>query len=97
VKIIALLEMAPGRKPEELAPLRADEAAVVWSLYTKGVIRNMHYRTDRPAAVLELETADVQCARRALQGLPAVEAGIIEVADLIPTAPYNGFEALFKQ
>ncbi len=96
MKIIALLEMNEGRRPEELAALRVDEAAVVWSLVKNGVVRAAHYRTDRPAAVLELECADLHCARRAMEALPAVEAGVIRVADLIPTAPYTGFEALFQ-
>lgn len=96
MKIIAHLEMNDGRQPEELAALRTDEAAVVWSLVKKGIVRNAYYRTDRVAAVLELECADLLCARRAMEGLPAVEAGVIRIADLIPTAPYTGFEALFQ-
>lgn len=96
MKVIALLEMNEGRGPEELAPLRADEAAVVWSLVKNGIVRSAYYRTDRPAAVLELECSDLLSARRAMEGLPAVEAGVIRVADLIPTAPYTGFESLFR-
>ncbi|MBL8230364.1 MAG: hypothetical protein JNL98_17880 [Bryobacterales bacterium] len=96
MKIIAHLELNEGKGPGDLAAVRVDEAAVVWSLVKNNVVRAAYYRTDRLAAILDLECPDLLSARRAMEGLLAVAAGIVRIADLIPTAPYTGFEALFE-
>jgi hypothetical protein len=97
MKLIALLELAEGVDPSQLAPFRESEAQKVWELYRSGVVRAAHYRTDRFAAVLELESPTLSCAEQELKTLPAVSHGLVEIADLIPTAPYVGFEAMFNQ
>jgi hypothetical protein len=73
--------------------LRA-EAARAWELYLAGVIRELYFRADRHTAVLVLECAEAAEARAALATLPLVQAGLITF-DLIPLAPYPGFERLF--
>jgi hypothetical protein len=60
-----------------------------------GVVRSAYYRADLPGAVLMLEAVDVEAVRQAIAALPAFNAGVIELADLIVLAPYTGFEALF--
>jgi hypothetical protein len=97
MKLIALLELSKSVEPAQLEPFLQNEAKKVWELYRSGVVRAAHYRTDRFAAVLELESPTVACAEQELKALPAVAAGLIEIADLIPMAPYVGYEALFSQ
>ena len=95
MRVLALeVEMA-GVRDEQFTPelLRA-EAARAWQLYREGVVRELYFRADRDLAVLVLEAAGVEEARRALATLPLVRAGLIDF-DVVPLAPYPGFERLF--
>jgi hypothetical protein len=95
MKLIALLHLAEGQSPQALAPFAVAESHAVWEQVKTGIIRAVHYRTDKPGAVLEMESPDLETARAIASALPAVQASIIELTDLIPLAPYTGFEALF--
>ena len=95
MKIIAILNLAEGQTLEALAPFATRESRAVWEQVKTGMIRAVHYRIDRPGAVLEMEAPDIDTAKTVVNGLPAVKAGIIELADFVPLAPYTGFEALF--
>ncbi len=94
MKLLALeREIADATEAQFQPHLRA-EAARVWELYQAGVLREVYFRADRPAAVLVLECADAAEARRALASLPLVAAGLIEF-ELIPLRPYPGLARLF--
>jgi hypothetical protein len=95
MKVLATLELAPGRTVAELAPHVAPEARVLWDAYASGLLRATYYRTDRPGAVLEIESADPSEARALVERLPMVRAGLVRLADLIPTTAYTGFASLF--
>jgi muconolactone delta-isomerase len=95
VKLLALEIEVAGVRDEQFTPeLLREEAARAWQLYRDGVVRELHFRADREMAVLVLEAADVEQARRALATLPLVRAGLIDF-DVVPLAPYPGFERLF--
>jgi len=94
MKILALEQELPGVTAEQFQPLLEAEAARVWELYESGVLREIHFRADQRSAVLVLECATLEEARETLNTLPLVQAGLIEF-DLIPLAPYTGFERLF--
>jgi muconolactone delta-isomerase len=94
VKILALEQEQPGAATEDFQRLAGAEAARAWKLYQAGLIRELYFRQDRPAAVLVLECADVEEAAATLATLPFVEAGLITF-EIVPLAPYPGFARLF--
>jgi muconolactone delta-isomerase len=95
MKILAIERGVAGVSDDACAPHLAAEAARAWELHQAGVIRELYFRGDRPAAVLVLECTDVEEARRALATLPLVREGLIEF-ELIPLVPYPGFARLFS-
>jgi len=96
MKILALEKELPGATGDDFEPLLKDEAAKVWELSQAGVIREIHFRADRPEAVLILECDGPEEAGRALAGLPLVKAGLIEF-EIIPLRPYPGLARLFRE
>ncbi len=95
MKILALEKETPGVTAEQFQPHLKAEAACAWQLYQAGLIRELYFNRDAHTAVLILEAASLDEARQALTHLPLVQEGLIEF-ELIPLAPYNGFERLFK-
>ncbi len=94
MKILAIEHELPQAKSGDFPPHLKAEAIRAWELYQAGVIRELYFRQDYPAAVLILECADVEAAQTALNTLPLVKAGLIAF-DVIPLAPYPGFARLF--
>ena len=95
MKILALERELPGASTEQFKRHAKSEAARVWELYQAGVLRELYFRTDQRTAVLILECKDLEDARQILSTLPFVEADLIEF-EIIPLAPYDGFERLFN-
>ncbi len=95
MKILAIEKDLPGASEADFAPLLKREAVRVWELYLAGVIRELYFRADRHEAVLTLECGSVEEAEQALASLPLVQNGLIAF-ELIPLAPYPGFERLFN-
>ena len=94
MKILALEKEVPGVAAGAFAPHLRAEAQRVWELQQAGVLREIDFRADRSAAVLVLECADVDDARRILATLPLIRAGLIDF-EVIPLKPYSGFARLF--
>jgi hypothetical protein len=97
MKIIAIISLAPGTTPEALGPHMVPEAKAIWKGIESGLVREVHYRTDKPGAVIELEAASLTEAETYLHGLPMHQTGLIELTDLIPVGPYTGLATLFAQ
>jgi len=94
MRILALehdLSAAPRPDLDEI--LRA-EAAAVWALQKRGVIRDIWFTVPRRRAVLLLECASVLDARNHLAGLPVVRRGLSDF-DLLELTAYDGHERLF--
>ena len=72
--------------------LRA-EAAGIWELQKRGIVRDIWFTTDRHAIVM-LECPNAGEARKHLAALPLVRAGLIEFT-LHELHSYDGFERLF--
>lgn len=96
MKILALSRRQPGTTTEQLQPLQVAEAQQVWRLHKAGVFREMYFRQDSPGAVVVLECASVEEARRALGTLPMVEAGLLDF-DVIPLGAFFPLENLFAK
>ena len=92
--ILAIEKETPGIKPEQFAQYLKLEAIKVWDLYQDGLIRELYFRQDHSETVLIMEGSSTEEARRALESLPLVQAGLISF-DLIPLIPYSGFSRLF--
>jgi hypothetical protein len=96
MKILALEKDVPGVAPAKFHPHLKAEALRVWELYQAGVLRELYFRADTPAAVLVLECASLEEAEQALATLPLVQAGLIQF-EVIPLLPYPGFARLFAE
>jgi hypothetical protein len=96
MKIIAIEKDLPGVSGKDFAPHLKAEAAQVWALYREGVVRELYFRADRSDAVLVLECTGTAEAQEVLARLPLVRNGLIAF-ELIPLAPYPGFERLFAK
>jgi hypothetical protein len=94
VKIIAYDRVMPGVTLEQIRPHLKQEARHAWDLYEKGIIRENYLRTDKPGAVVVLECADVDEARRLFADLPLVQAGLIEF-EFMPVGAFTPWGALF--
>jgi hypothetical protein len=96
MKIIAIGADAPGAGEGDFTPYLDAEARRVWELQQAGIIREIHFRADRPDAVIVLECDDLDAARDALDTLPLVREGLITFG-LIPLRPYPGLGRLFRE
>lgn len=94
MKILAFERELPGAAAEKFRPLLKDEARRVWELQQSGALREIYFQAGQHTAVLVLECADADEARRLLATLPLVQAGLIAF-DILPLIPYDGFARLF--
>ena len=93
MKIIAMERAVEGGGTPSTALLR-EEAAAVWRLHIKGMIRQAWFTVDTHNAVLEMECDAISEAADALAQLPLVAANAIRF-DVIGLSPYDGFTRLF--
>ena len=76
---------------EEKVPL---EMTRVKEFYGEDFVRTIWHRGgDTPGGVLIVEAADEAEVRTKLDTLPLVQAGIVEVSQVIPLKPFAGFAA----
>ena len=71
--------------------LSAREAQRVKALYAAGLLRHVWKRGDAGGAVILWEAAGEVEVRAALESLPIYQAGMLEIAALVPLEPYPGF------
>jgi hypothetical protein len=96
MKILAMEKEAEGVTMEDFRPHMKAEAMRAWELYQSGVFREIYFtKGDHPLAVIMLECASVEDAKKALDTLPLVMAGFISF-ELMPLVPYPGFARLFS-
>ena len=75
----------------DFAPLLEPEADRARALYIEGVIRQIWSRGDVPGACVLIEAPDEAQARAALETLPLLANGMLELSGLVPLEPYRGF------
>ena len=73
--------------------LMAAETARVRQLYAAGVLRQIWRRGDLAGAVILWEATTMADVEAAIESLPIRQAGLLEVAALVPLEPYPGFGA----
>ena len=83
------------RVKEGAAPITVEqrdmEVAYVRETYGVEIIRQIWSRTDVPGACLLIEAANESAARVAIEGLPLMKAGKLEIETFIPLQSYRGF------
>jgi muconolactone delta-isomerase len=93
--ILALEKELPGITPGQFSPFLKEEALQVWKLYQAGIIREIYFHAKEHTAVMMLECSGMDQAQEVLASLPLVQASLITF-EIIPLAPYDGFERLFQ-
>lgn len=94
MKVLVILTIARGITKADLAAGQVEEQKAVWSLYERGILRQIDLRTDRPGAVLQLEVDDETSASAAAAELPLVQDGRLQV-ETIPLAPFTKLSRLW--
>ncbi|MBV8600301.1 MAG: hypothetical protein JO359_01930 [Candidatus Eremiobacteraeota bacterium] len=75
---------------EQFAPLLEPESEEARRLYADGHLRAIYSRQDVPGAVLQLECASLDEAKKLAQRLPLLAKGMLEPV-FVPVGPYRGF------
>lgn len=94
MQVLAMLNGAEGKAPEDFLPYQREEEQAVWRHWKAGSIRQMWFRTDRIGAVFILETDGMEAARAILREFPMVRDGLL-APELVPLRNFDGLEALF--
>jgi muconolactone delta-isomerase len=71
--------------------LMARETVRVRQLYAAGTLRQIWKRGDIPGAGILWEAASKAEVEAAIDSLPIVQAGLLEIVALVPLEPYPGF------
>ena len=94
MRILAIERENPIPARPDLPELLRNEAASVWELQKRGIIRDIWFTAADRHAVVMLECADLDEARQWLAALPLVRSGLIEFT-LHELRSYDGYERLF--
>jgi muconolactone delta-isomerase len=78
--------------PEAFTPeLITQEGQRVKELYAAGTVRQIWKRGDTPGAAILWEAVSEAAVSEAISSLPIFQAGMLEIAVLLPLEPYAGF------
>lgn len=95
MKIIVIAHRNEARPPEDFAPHLQAEVKTALSLLAEDFIREIYSRADGKGAILIVEAADEDEARRRLAELPLARNGLLTF-DIYPVGPYRGIVAAAK-
>lgn len=96
MKILALEHAIAGAAGPVPPAFLREEARKAWELSQGGVLRELYFRQDRPAAILVLECNGPSEAAAVLAILPLVCEGFIGF-EVIPLVAYPGFARPFAR
>lgn len=89
--VFALLRRRTEAFDEDaMAKMLEPEAEAARRLYGDGHVKAIYSRQDVPGAVIQLEVASLDEAKRILQRLPMLANDMLE-ATWVPVSPYRGF------
>lgn len=93
---LAILRMRPDATEADQAAIRDAEVRKVWELVKADTIRAIHFMSGSGrGAVLMIEAADADEAKRHVGALPAVRTGLLQ-PEIIGLIPFHGYETLFR-
>lgn len=95
MKFLALEIELPGLDESAYEPHLKDEVRRVHQLYLDGILREIHFRGDKPLAVIVLECDSLESARAAIDSLPLVKLNLIAF-EVFPLQPYPGWGWLIE-
>ena len=94
MRILAIERELPTASAGTLEQILGVEAACVWDLQKRGIVRDIWFTAAGNHAVILLECASATEARQHLATLPLVHAGVIDFT-VHELRSYDGFERLF--
>ena len=94
MRILAIERERPTTDQASLHDLLRDEAAGVWELLKRDIVRDLWFTASDNHAIIMLECKNGAEARQYLSALPLVQAGVIDFT-VHELCNYNGFERLF--
>lgn len=94
MRILAIERELPTAPADTLEQILRVEAACVWDLQKRGIIRDIWFTAAGRNAVIMLECSSVTEARQHLAMLPLVHAGVIDFT-VHELRSYDGLERLF--
>ena len=94
MRILALERDLNGPVRPDLHDILRAEAASVWDLQKRGILRNIWFTVPGRRAILMLECSGVTEAKGHLDKLPLVSHGLCTF-EVLELSSYDGFERLF--
>lgn len=94
MRILAIERELPTAQANSLEQILRVEAACVWDLQKRGIIRDIWFTAAGHHAVIMLECSSATEARQHLATLPLVHAGVIDFT-VHELRSYDGLERLF--
>ncbi len=96
MKILAVIDVAPGANLDELRASLPDELRGSWALFSAGVLREAYATSTPSRVVFVLEAADAAQAKAQLDALPLIAKGLLR-AELIELRPFVNWSMLFAR
>ncbi|MES2941047.1 MAG: hypothetical protein V4864_25480 [Pseudomonadota bacterium] len=93
MKTIVILTRREGVSAEAFSRSSQPELAAVWKGMAEGAVRAVHGLLEGAGAVLEMETATLDEARRYIEALPYVEEKLLDV-QYCALKPFPAFASL---
>lgn len=94
MRILAILDLAPGAQPETVRAQLDRELKGSWALYASDVLREVYATPIATRVVFVLECESQAVAERHLAQLPLVAAGLFRI-ELIELRPFVNWSKLF--
>ena len=95
MRILAIERDRPTPAQANLHDLIRHEAAGIWELFKRDIIRDLWFTAGDRHAIIMLECANAVEARKYLAALPMVQSSLIDFT-VYELRNYDGFEQLFS-
>lgn len=96
MKVLAIIDVAPGANMDKLRAELPSEVRGSWELFSAGVIRETYATATPTRVVFVLEAESADAARAHLAKLPLVAGGLLHV-ELVELRPFTNWSMLFAQ
>ncbi|MGD0107496.1 MAG: hypothetical protein ABSC06_26175 [Rhodopila sp.] len=96
MKYLALLTPVAGKTPADFGPHMIAEVKSVWDGYASGSLREIYFSPTPLVITLIYELPDIAAVHSALDGLPMIEAGLLE-RNVVQLGPFLQFHTLFDK
>jgi hypothetical protein len=96
MKVLAIIDVAPGANMAELRKALPEEIKGSWGLFASGVLREAYATASPTRVVFVLEAESVAAAEAHLRPLPMVAAGLMKI-EYVELRPFVNWSALFAR